>query len=138
MTIDVIQHSLDVQHHLLKKMRDEKAPVLQDIAQFSIQQSHNSEISWIKAVYSPDYMRLLHESHSEVGKLLDRYDAFCSLFPNSQAMIESSHITTEIQNRVQMLYLWYNSLTDLNEKIHQTSKSIFSNANFISLLRLVF
>jgi hypothetical protein len=119
MSSGTILHSLEVQERLLIKLRLEKSSVLTDIANFKVTTNQNQDLSWICAVYDKNYMGILNKSHVEIGQLLDRYDAYCCLFPNNQSMIQLSDITSEIQNRIQILYLWHNSLTDLYLKIQQ-------------------
>ena len=119
MSVGTIQHSLDLQDKLLTSMRKEKSVVLSEIAKFKFPTSLDPELSWIRAVYDPGYMKLLQEGYMEVGRLLDKYDSFYCLFPNSQSMILHSTITPEIQNRILILFAWYNNLSDLYGKIQQ-------------------
>lgn len=123
MSSGFIQHSLEVQAKLLETMRKEKSSVLADINNFKIQDTHNPELSWIKAVYDRDYVRLLQESKQEVSHLLDRYDAFYCLFPYHKAMKVYMQpfggIAPETEHRIQALNLWHNSLSDLYDKIQR-------------------
>lgn len=119
MSAKVIQHSLEAQERILKKLRDGKCPVLEEIASFRIKPNHDPETSWLCAVYDRDFMGLLHQSLHEVGDLLEKYDSFYSLYPSTQVMIESSAITIDIDNRTNVLYAWYNTLNDVDEKLQQ-------------------
>lgn len=117
-----IEKSLSTQDRHIFEMRVKKSDVIEEIRNFCLDDYTGNISTYI--IYDVEYNSYLNLSMKRVESLLERWESFCELFPhfnavNSMDTLENLRINEAFHFRISLLYMWYNSLRDLRNKINE-------------------
>uniref|UniRef100_A0A7E4ZW05 Protein kinase domain-containing protein n=1 Tax=Panagrellus redivivus TaxID=6233 RepID=A0A7E4ZW05_PANRE len=136
MTPSSTEASLAAHREYINRQREEKRTVLTDIANFKLElepvpeESTPCDRKCMAAVYNPTVILNMKKASVAVSDILHRLEEFCDLFPGSRTMYRlEKGFTKEINERIDMLYIWQNTMKALYGSIAEVREYMESIAD---------
>lgn len=132
---DQLQSTRDQDAYLLERRELQKC-ILDEIRSFSFETSSPVTVdnsgSPLTETASKDTMKA---KLKRVRGLLDSYEEFVALFPDTASMMKMVEIDRTLRDRVSLLYMWYNTTIDLYARIREVGVILGMNKDESSARR---